>query len=85
MTGPFLWHCLVVGLGMAVVDAFWTVFVTKANEGRALAAGTASVVIVLLNSTIVIEYVHDRRLVGAAAVGAFLGTVTPILWKRRRA
>lgn len=84
MTPTFLLSCLLVCVGMAVADAFWTIYVTKANEGRAHAAGFASVAIVLVNSYVVFEYVHDRRLVFAAAIGAYIGTIIPIFWKARR-
>lgn len=79
------WQTFVlVALGMGVADALWTVYVTKATEGRALAAGTAATGIVFVNSYVVFEYVHDRRLVFAAALGSFFGTVAPLLWARRR-
>ncbi len=75
----------VVAVGMAFCDAFWTMYVTQANERRAQAAGFSSIMIVLINSYVVLEYVHDRRLVIAAALGAYVGTVVPIKWKIWRA
>lgn len=77
-----------VCVGMAVADFCWAMWARKTTAGEKVGAGLYSVGIVLVNSYVVYEYVHDRRLIFAAAVGAFIGTVLPIYWdefKKKRA
>lgn len=84
MNLDFWLRCLFVAVGMGISDALWTIYISKATEGKAIPAGAAGSLIILVNSYVVIEYIGDRRLVAAAVVGAFVGTILPIWWKNRR-
>lgn len=74
---------LAVMTGMALVDWIWTIWASMAAKGRGIPAGLASASIVLVNSFVVREYVHEPALIAAAAIGAFIGTALPLLLKRR--
>lgn len=76
----FWFNAVLVCIGMALADFCWTVWARKTTSGDKMGAGVASVGIVLVNSYVVYEYVHDRRLIFAAAIGAFIGTVLPLYW-----
>lgn len=80
----FWLNAVLVGIGMAIADFFWTVWARKSTSGDKHAAGLSSVGIVLVNSYVVYEYVHDRRLIFAAAIGAYIGTVIPIYLDERK-
>lgn len=80
----FWLNALLVCIGMAIADFFWTVWARKSTSGDKHGAGFSSVGIVLVNSYVVYEYVHDRRLIFAAAIGAYIGTVIPIYWDERK-
>jgi hypothetical protein len=69
---------LVVMLATFLVDMAWTYYTLAVTRGSAIAAGLWSAGIVLLSAGVVVSYVGDPWLIGAAALGVFLGTVFAI-------
>lgn len=69
---------------VAVADVFWTGFIAKVGEGRALAAGAFSAAIILMGSITTFSYLESRLYVVPAALGAFLGTYVTVWHKAGR-
>jgi hypothetical protein len=80
----FIQKILLVFGAVAVTDVFWTLYVTGANDGKIWKASFYSTMIVLCGSTATIEYVQDPRMIIPAALGAFAGTMLPLLWRKHR-
>jgi hypothetical protein len=79
-----LLQALAVLTSVAVADVFWTGFIAKVGEGRALAAGTFSAAIILTGAITTFSYIESRLYVVPAALGAFLGTYVTVWYKARR-
>lgn len=75
-------HALLVFLGVAVVDIFWVAYSRGAARGEVLKTGFAAVGITLLSALVVLEYTHDKWMLVPACLGAFVGTVLPLLWAK---
>ncbi len=84
MIADFLLKAFLVFAAVAVTDVFWTLYVTGATEGKIWRASVYSTMIVVCGSTATIEYVQDPRMILPAAMGAFVGTILPLLWRRYR-
>lgn len=84
MDWNFCKTAIMVCVGMAVVDALWAIWTTKANRGHAHLAAFASIGIVAVNALVTVEYVHDRRLIVPAVIGAYIGTVLPLMITHRK-
>ena len=61
-------------LAMLAVDYFFGKYTIATAERKPLSASNWGVGILLANSIVVMEYVHDHWLVLAAAAGSWLGT-----------
>lgn len=79
----FTLKAILVLLATASADFFWTMYITHATENKKWRASIYSSCIILVSSFTVVEYVHDRRLVVPAAIGAFVGTLIP-LWRKEK-
>lgn len=64
---------LVMGL-MAVVDLCWAKYTLAMQEKHPMRSGLWSVGIMLCGSLVTVNYVGDKTLITAAAIGAFAGT-----------
>jgi hypothetical protein len=71
-----------VMVGMFLVDMAWTYYMKYVAADRAYLAGFWSSVLILLSAFVTVNYVHDYRLVVAAVIGAFFGTVVAMKWKK---
>lgn len=63
-----------VCVGTAVSDFVWTKYIGNIAGGSKLEAATWGAVVIVLGAYIVLSYVNDKRLIVAAALGAFIGT-----------
>lgn len=70
---------------VALADVFWTLYFIATEQRKAAAAAAWSASIVLLSAYTVTEYVHDRKLVIAAVLGAFIGTYATVRFKKKDA
>lgn len=73
-----------VFLSLVAVDACWTLYIAKVNEGKALAAATWSALIMVCGAFASISYIHDPRLLLAAVLGAWAGTYATVLFNNRK-
>ena len=75
----FKWLWVAVATGLT--DVCWTLYVTNAAAFNKIRASFYSVGILLMGSSVVVEYVADRVLVIPAAIGAFIGTWLTLKFK----
>lgn len=61
-----------------VVDWAWAVYILATAEKKPFRAGGLSAFIVLLAGTNTLLYMHDKRTIAVAALGAFLGTYVTV-------
>jgi hypothetical protein len=73
-----------VMVAMIIADICWTYYFIKVEERKALAAGIWSSFIIISGSFITTSYVHDRSLVLAAVIGAFIGTAGTVYFKKKK-
>ena len=74
------WQSNVLGKGILVAccmfisDYFWVKYIRTVALTNSIAAANYGVVVVVLGAYVVVSYVEDKRLIIAAAIGAWLGT-----------
>lgn len=73
-----------VMLAMIAADICWTMYFLEIERRHSTKAGLWSSAIMLFGSTVTINYVHDTRLLIAAAIGSFLGVYGTIEYKKRK-
>lgn len=73
---------LLVALAVALGDVCWTLYFIETGKKHAVLAGAWSSMIVLFSGFTVIQYAHDPHYLGAAAVGAFIGTWATVRFKK---
>ena len=71
-------------LAMAITDVCWAYYFIKVDERRAVGAGLWAVALFVCGATVTANYVNDRSLIFAAALGAFVGTWATIVYKKKR-
>lgn len=74
-----------VFLGVFVADLFWAWYVRGASQGHPWKASFSAVGITLCSGFVTLEYVQDRWMLIPAALGAFAGTMLPLLTTRSKA
>ena len=75
---------LLVVLAMILVDICWTMYFVETANKNAVKAGVWSALIMLCGSYATISFVHDKRFITAAMIGAFIGTFATIKWIKRK-
>lgn len=60
--------------GVAAMDFCFAYYARRAAQGRAKDAGVWAAALILFNSVAMISVVHDPWSIGAAVIGAYLGT-----------
>jgi hypothetical protein len=63
-----------VALMVGISDYFWAKYISSIAGGNAIVAGTWGAAVVVLGAFIVLSYVHDKRMIVFAGIGAFIGT-----------
>lgn len=74
---------LMVMVSMILADVCWTLYFIKVGEKKEIAAGIWSSLIISFGALSTTEYVHDRTLIFAAMLGAFIGTYMTVFVKRK--
>ena len=71
-------------IAMAAVDVCWTYYFIKIDERKELGAGIWAVILLLFSAFVTTNYVDDKSLIIAAALGSFLGTYYTIKHKKKK-
>ena len=71
-------------LAMIVADICWTMYFIEVDRRKVWASGMWSAVIIIASAFITTSYVHDKSLVPAAALGAFIGTAATVYYKKKK-
>ena len=74
MQGLNLFKFLLVFFATGVGDMFWTFYIRRTSEGKALQASLFSAVIMLTGGIVIITYVEDKWYLVPAVLGALVGT-----------
>jgi hypothetical protein len=80
---PFVLKFFLVMISMILADIAWTFYFIKVEERKSIQSGLWSALIVLFGGISTIGYVHDPRLFVAALIGAFIGVVIAVEYKKR--
>jgi hypothetical protein len=75
---------LVVFVVTIALDIVWASYIRRTSEGKRVSAALLSSGTILLGGFNSITIVHDPRYIGAAALGAFVGTFGLISWEKRK-
>ncbi len=78
----FFLRSALVFLAAFVTDAVWAYYIKHTGSGNLLQASFSSSLIVLLGGFITVEYMDDKRLLIAGALGAFCGTYGLMRWEK---
>lgn len=73
-----------VFFSMVATDVAWTVYFIKVEERKVFASGLWSALIMVFGALVTSSYVHDRRLMVAAVLGAFVGTSATVWYKKNK-
>lgn len=57
-----------------ITDAVWAYYIKHTSQNNAWRSSASGAIIVLIGGLMTVEYVQDRRLILAAALGGFWGT-----------
>lgn len=66
---------LCVMVAMAFTDFAYTKWMLAVKENAPIEAGLFAAVLIMCTAFVTTSYVKDKRMVGFAMIGAFLGTV----------
>jgi hypothetical protein len=80
----YIFKFLEVMLAMAATDVCWAYYFIKVDERRAIGAGLWAVALFICGATVTANYINDRSLIFAAALGSFLGTYATIKYKKHK-
>lgn len=80
----YLIKFLTVMVAMAAVDVCWTYYFIKIDERKEVGAGVWAVVLLLFSAFVTTNYVYDKSLIVAAAIGSFLGTYFTVKHKKNK-
>ena len=69
-----LFKFLLVFIATGVGDMFWTFYIRRTGEGKALQASLFSAAIMIAGGIVIITYVEDKWYLIPAALGALVGT-----------
>jgi hypothetical protein len=74
MGGLNLFKFILVFIATGVGDMFWTFYIRRTSEGRALQASLFSAAIMIAGGIVIITYVENKWYLIPATLGAFVGT-----------
>ena len=80
----YLLKFLGVMLAMAITDICWAYYFIKVDERRAIGAGLWAVALFVCGATVTANYVDDKSLIVAAALGSFIGTWATVEYKKKK-
>lgn len=73
-----LLSCLIVFVATAAADYFWARYILAISAHSACLAAVWSSAIVLVNAAAIVTYVREPMTIGAAVVGAAVGTYASV-------
>jgi hypothetical protein len=76
-----IWQILLTFGGMVVLDFVWARYTVTVTQRLPIKSGSYAALIMVLNGTVTLTYVHDPWMILAAAAGAFVGTYLAGKWK----
>ena len=79
-----MWTLFLVFIATIVVDWLWALYIIYTSKKQALKAAIFATLLTCLGSFITLSYIHDRRAIIAAALGAFIGTFLSIKFNKHR-
>ena len=71
-------------VAMAAVDVCWTYYFIKIDERKEVGAGIWAVILLLFSAFVTTNYVDDKSLIIAAALGSFFGTYYTVKYKKKK-
>ncbi len=74
----FLFKFILVTVGYFLFDLFYVFYTRRVVEGRGYRAGAWASSMALISSIMVLIWVHEPRLIPAAMLGSFIGTVMAV-------
>ena len=69
---------------MALTDICWAYYFMKVDERKSVSASLWAVALFICGATVTTNYVSDKSLLIAAAIGSFIGTYVTIEYKKRK-
>lgn len=69
---------------MILTDIVWGVYIKAVGDNKSLRAGLFSSLIMIFGAFSVISYTQDHRLLIAAIIGAFIGTVISVQFHKKK-
>jgi len=80
----YLLKFLGVMLAMAITDVCWAYYFIKVEERRPMGAGLWATALFICGASVTSNYVDDKSLIIAAALGSFIGTWATITYKKNK-
>lgn len=74
---------ILVLVSMALVDACYAMYIIAVEKRNPLSSGFWASAILCFSGFVTVNYVDDVRLLGAAIIGAFVGTAGTIWYKKK--
>lgn len=71
-------------IAMAITDICWAYYFIKVDERRSVSAGFWAIALFVCGATVTSNYVDDKSLIIAAALGSFIGTWATVEYKKRK-
>ena len=71
-------------VAMAITDVCWAFYFIKVDERRSIGAGLWATALFICGATVTANYIDDKSLMIAAALGSFIGTWATIEYKKRK-
>lgn len=75
---------IIVMVAVCIADVCWTMYFIETENRNAVKAGFWSASIMIVGAFTTTQYINDKSLIVAAAIGAFIGTAGIIKWKSSR-
>lgn len=84
-SSSFSWMTFItVAIAVALADVCWTMYFIETSNKNAVKAGVWSSLIMLCTSFAVSTYVGEKIYIGAAIIGAFIGTWATIKFHKKK-
>jgi len=84
-SSSFSWMTFIsVAIAVALADVCWTMYFIETSNKNAVKAGVWSSLIMLCSAFAVSTYVGEKIYIGAAIVGAFVGTWATIKFHNKK-
>lgn len=78
-----MWALVLVFVATIAVDWMWALYIIYTSKKQPFKAAVFATLLTCLGSFITLSYIHDRRAIIAAALGAFIGTFLSIKFSKK--